>query len=63
MNETHVMRRGAVKVKIARVLEGFDQAGLVVMEKESYERLIKTIDSQAEEIDALDKRIKRLLER
>ena len=49
--------------KIVRVLDCFEQAGLVVMEKESYDRLMQTIDRQAEEIDALDKRIKRLLER
>jgi len=49
-------------VKIARVMSCFEQAGLVIMEKESYDGLIKTIERQTEEIDVLDKRIKRLLE-
>ncbi|MBJ6800210.1 hypothetical protein [Geomonas propionica] len=52
-----------MKGKIARVLHCFEQAGLVVMDKESYDRLVNAVDSQAEEIEALDKRIKRLLER
>jgi len=52
-----------MKKEIARVLGCFEQAGLLVMKQESYDSLIDTIERQAEEIDALDKRIKRLLER
>ena len=36
---------------------------LVILDKESYDQLIKTVDRQSDEIHALDIRIKRLLER
>ncbi|GFO61180.1 hypothetical protein GMST_35050 [Geomonas silvestris] len=49
-------------IKLSKVLNCFEQAGLVVMEKESYDRLVQTVEQQSEEIDLLDERIKRLLE-
>lgn len=49
-------------VKLARVLACFEQAGLIVIEKEAYDSLVEAIDRQAEEIEALELRIKRLLD-
>jgi hypothetical protein len=49
-------------VKLSKVLSCFEHAGLVILEKDSYDRLMQTIDQQEEEIEALDLRIKRLLE-
>ncbi|EKD36402.1 MAG: hypothetical protein ACD_75C01523G0004 [uncultured bacterium] len=57
------MRCSAPTVKLSKVLTCFNQAGLVLLEKKSHDRLVDTIERQAEEIDALDKRVKRLLER
>jgi hypothetical protein len=57
------MWRNAMKAKLIRVLGCFEQAGLIVLEKDSYDRLLETIERQAQEIDALDLRVKRLLER
>ena len=50
-------------VRIDHGLECLEHAGLVVVKKESYDGLLRTIERQTEEIDILDKRIKRLLER
>ncbi len=59
-------RRSIMGINLKRVrsaLAAFDQAGLVVIDKEDYEELVKVVDRQSEEIDALELRIKRLAER
>lgn len=47
----------------AKVTSLLDQAGLVLISKETFTALHKTIRRQTEEIEALECRIKRLLER
>jgi hypothetical protein len=42
--------------------KAINTASCVVVEQEAYDNLLQTIERQAEEIDALDLRIKRLLE-
>lgn len=59
-------RRVAMGVNPKRLrtaLAAFDKAGLVVIDREDYEKLVKVVDRQSEEIDALELRIKRLSER
>lgn len=48
--------------KFRTVLTAFDQAGLVVIDKADHERLLNAVDRQQDEIDALELRIKRLLD-
>jgi hypothetical protein len=59
--------RGAVMgvnpKRIRTAMAAFDQAGLVVIDREDYEKLVKAVDRQSEEIEALELRIKRLTER
>jgi len=49
--------------RIRDALSAFDRAGLVVVDKDDYEKLVKAVDLQSEEIEALEQRIKRLTER
>ena len=52
-----------INVKRVRVvLTAFEQAGLVVIDKGDYEKLVKIVDQQSEEIAALELRVKRLID-
>jgi hypothetical protein len=62
LDKTNRLRGGTMATKLAKLLTCFEQADLIVMEKAAYEYLMQTIEKQAEEIDALELRIKRLLD-
>lgn len=59
--------RGAVMgvnpKRVRTAMAAFDRAGLVVIDREDYEKLVKAVYRQSEEIEALKLRIKRLTER
>ena len=48
--------------RVRTAMAAFDRAGLVVIDREDHEKLVKTVDRQSEEIEALELRIKRLTE-
>src|SRR6266568_3430635 len=48
--------------RVRTAMAAFDRAGLVVVDREDYEKLVMTFDRQSEEIAALELRIKRLTE-
>lgn len=62
--EVQAIKGGGMGVNLKRVrtvLTAFEQAGLVMVDKVDYEKLVKAVDRQSDEIEALELRIKRLL--
>jgi hypothetical protein len=51
-----------LKLELSALIPSFEHAGLVVLDKENHAVLLETIDRQADEIYALEVRIKRLLD-
>lgn len=59
------LRSAVMGVDLKRVrvaLTAFEQVGLVVIDKSDSGKLVKTVDRQSEEINALELRVKRLID-